>query len=250
LGRLKDECAMAPAACPQDRAGACTSIERVPARRSHSIGEIRLPFGFRARYLSGGVGEIFSARLQGEMEGRRMAQEVEFGTGGEGKIRSFWVGLGLTVTTIGIYGACWYYFVNNELKDVGIAKGDENLAQSNPAMSVVAIVLGGLTFWIAPLLSIYNYGQRIKRAQRLTGIPKERQINPITAFLLYFPGSIILVPVFFHFWYVTKRQNMAMRAAGGLPFMGEVTADHSLSERVALMGSLLRGLPAPAPMWQ
>jgi len=150
-----------------------------------------------------------------------MAQEVEFGKGGEGKIRSFWVGLGLTVVTLGIYGFCWYYFVNNELKDVGLAKDDQNLGHSSPAMSVTALVLGGLTVWIAPLLSVFNYGQRIKRAQRLTGIPKQEQVNPITAFLLYFPGVLLIVPFFFHYWYVTKHQNITMRAAGGLPYTGE-----------------------------
>ncbi|MGH2865278.1 MAG: DUF4234 domain-containing protein [Solirubrobacteraceae bacterium] len=153
-----------------------------------------------------------------------MAQEVEFGRGGEGKIRSFWVGLGLTVVTLGIYGLCWYYFVNNELKDVGIAKDDQNLGQSSPAMSVSALVLGWFTVWVAPLLSVYNYGQRIKRAQRLTGIPKQDQIEPITAFLLYFPGAIIIVPLLFHYWYVTNHQNRAMRAAGGLPYRGGVAA--------------------------
>jgi hypothetical protein len=151
-----------------------------------------------------------------------VAQEVEFGKGGEGKIRSFWVGAGLVVITLGIYAFCWYYFVNNELKDVGLAEDDQNLGQSSPAMSVTALVLGGFTLWVAPLLSIYNYGQRIKRAQRLTGIPKEEQINPITAFLLYFPGVLVIVPYFLHYWYVTKHQNMAMRAAGGLPYAGEV----------------------------
>jgi hypothetical protein len=147
-----------------------------------------------------------------------MAQEVEFGNGGEAKIRSFLVGLGLTVVTFGIYGFCWYYFVNNELKDVGLSKDDQNLGQSSPALSVSAVVLGGFTAWVAPLLSIYNYGQRIKRAQRLVGIPREHQIHPTTAFLLYFPGIILIVPMFFHYWYVTKHQNMAMRAAGGLPY--------------------------------
>jgi hypothetical protein len=83
---------------------------------------------------------------------------------------------------------------------------------------VTALVLGGFTAWVAPLLSIYNYGQRIKRAQRLVGIPREHQIDPTTAFLLYFPGILIIVPMFFHYWYVTKHQNMAMRAAGGLPY--------------------------------
>jgi hypothetical protein len=153
-----------------------------------------------------------------------MAQEVEFGKGGEGKVRSFWVGAGLVVVTLGIYALCWYYFVNNELKDVGLAKDDQNLGQSSPAISVTALVLGGFTLWIAPLLSIYNYGQRIKRAQRLMGIPKQDQINPTTAFLLYFPGMLVVVPYFFHYWYVTKHQNMTMRAAGGLPYTGDVAA--------------------------
>jgi len=150
-----------------------------------------------------------------------MAQEVEFGKGGEGKIRSFWVGLGLVVVTLGIYAPCWYYFVNNELKDVGLAKDDQNLGQSSPAMSVSALVLGGFTLWVAPLLSVYNYGQRIRRAQRLTGIPKQDQIDPIVAFLLYFPGAVVIVPLFFHYWYVTKHQNRTMRAAGELPYTGE-----------------------------
>src|SRR5437773_216971 len=122
-----------------------------------------------------------------------MAQEVEFGKGGEGKIRSFWVGLGLVVVTLGIYAPCWYYFVNNELKDVGIAKDDQNLGQSSPAMSVTALVLEGFTLYIAALLSVYNYGQRIKRSQRLEGIPKQDQIDPTIAFLLYFPGFILIV---------------------------------------------------------
>jgi hypothetical protein len=152
-----------------------------------------------------------------------MAQEVEFGNGAAGKIRSFWVGFGLSIVTLGIYGLCWYYFVNDELKDVGIDKDDQNLAHSSPAMSVTAIFIGGWVV-IPPLLSVYNYGQRIKRAQRLGGIPRSEQINPVTAFLLFFPGSLLLIPYFIHFWYVTKHQNMAMRAAGDLPYNGDITA--------------------------
>lgn len=150
-----------------------------------------------------------------------MAQEVEFGNGAAGKIRSFWVGFGLTIITLGIYSLCWYYFVNDELKDVGIAKDDQNLAHSSPMMSVTALLLGGWLV-IPPLLSVYNYGQRIKRAQRLAGIPSAEQINPVVAFLLFFPGSLLVIPYFAHFWYVTKHQNMAMRGAGGLPFSGDV----------------------------
>jgi hypothetical protein len=150
-----------------------------------------------------------------------MAQEIEFGNGAVGKIRSFWVGFGLTIVTLGFYYFCWYYFVNDELKDVGIDKDDQNLAHSSPAMSVTAVLFGGIIL-VPPLLSVYNYGQRIQRAQRLGGIPRAEQINPITAFLLFFPGSFLVVPYFIHFWYVTKHQNMAMRAAGGLPYSGDI----------------------------
>jgi hypothetical protein len=150
-----------------------------------------------------------------------MAQEVEFGNNSAGKIRSFWVGFGLSLITLSLYGLCWYYFVNEELKEVGQAKGDENLAQSSPAMSVTALLVGGY-FIIPPLLSVYNYGQRIKRAQRLAGVPRGDQINPVTAFLLFFPGALLIIPYFAHFWYVTKHQNIAIRAAGGLPYSGDV----------------------------
>jgi hypothetical protein len=145
-----------------------------------------------------------------------MAQEIELASGGEGKIRSFWVGLGLTVITVGIYYFCWYYFVNDELKDIGTEKQDQNLAQSSPMMSVIAVLVGGLVI-VPPLLSVYNYGQRIKRAERLAGVPRADHINPIFAFLLLFPGGFLIIPLFVHYWYVTKHQNMALRAAGGLP---------------------------------
>jgi hypothetical protein len=94
-------------------------------------------------------------------------------------------------------------------------------------MSVTAVLIGGWLI-VPPLLSIYNYGQRIKRAQRLGGIPRGEQINPILAFLLVFPGGLLIVPYFFHFWYVTKHQNAAVRAAGGLPAWGGISAPGAL----------------------
>jgi hypothetical protein len=150
-----------------------------------------------------------------------VAHEVEFGSGGSGKIRSFGVGLLLTVITLGVYYFCWYYFVNDELKDIGAANGDQNLAQSSPMASVAAVLLGSFLF-VPPLLSVYNYGNRIKRAERLTGIDRGTQINPTMAFLLVFPFGILIVPYFVHFWYVTKHQNMAVRAAGNLPADGSI----------------------------
>ena len=142
-----------------------------------------------------------------------MAQEVQFGDGGAGKIRSFPVGLLLTIITFGIYYYFWYYLVNDELKDIGVSRGDQKLATSSPGMSVAAVTVGGILF-VPPLLSIYNYGQRIKRAQRVLGVSAEDQINPTLAFLLVFPFGFLIVTSLIHYWYVTKHQNRAVQAAG------------------------------------
>lgn len=143
-----------------------------------------------------------------------MAQEVEFGDGGAGKIRSFGVGLLLTIITLGIYYFFWYYLVNDELKDVGVARGDRKLAESSPALSVTAVLIGGWLI-VPPLLSIYNYGNRIKRAQRLVNVPQSEQISVPVAFLTALFG-VLVIPGLFHYWYVTKHQNRAVRAAGGM----------------------------------
>lgn len=148
-----------------------------------------------------------------------MAQEVEFGQGGGGKLRSFWVGMGLSVITLGIYGYFWYYLVNDELKDVGLAKGDQNLGSSNPTMSVIAILIGGMLI-VPPFLSMFNYGKRVQRAQRLGGIPPEEQINPTLAFLLLFPGALLVIPAIVWYWYATKHQNAALSAVAGNPVAG------------------------------
>ena len=141
-----------------------------------------------------------------------MAQEVRFDNGRTGKIRSFWVGFGLTVITLGIYHLFWYYYVNDELKNLGIDKDDVALAQSSPGMSLVAVFPIVNSLIIPPLVSVYKYSQRIRRAEGLGRIPDEQQIKPILAFLLYFPGSLLLLPLIVHFWYVTKHQDMALLA--------------------------------------
>lgn len=61
-----------------------------------------------------------------------VAEEVQFSNGGTGKIRSFWVGLFLVIITLGIYYYFWYYFVNDELKDMGVSHDDQNLRTRAP----------------------------------------------------------------------------------------------------------------------
>lgn len=157
------------------------------------------------------IAAIAFGLLRATRPGSTMGREVHISAASSGKVRSFWMGFTLSLLTLGIYALFWYYFVNEELKDVGSAKRDDSLAQSSPTHSVVAISIGG---WLIfpPFLSLYNYGQRIKRAQRLGGVPQEQQINPTVAFLLYFPGLFLIVPYFVFFWYVTKHQNAALLA--------------------------------------
>jgi hypothetical protein len=141
-----------------------------------------------------------------------VAREIEFADGGTGKIRSFWVGLLLILITFGIYYYFWYYLVNDELKDIGVSLGDQKLAESSPGSSVIAVLIGSLVV-IPGLLSVYNYGQRIKRAQGVAGVPAAERINPVLAFLLVFPFGALVIPALVHYWYVTKHQNIAVRAA-------------------------------------
>jgi hypothetical protein len=145
-----------------------------------------------------------------------VALEVRIGDAGSGKIRCFWVGFLLTVVSFGLYYYFWYYLLNEELKEIGIAKGDQNLGSSQPALSVAAVV-AGWPLLVPPLISTYNFLQRIKRAQRLAGVTADREIHTTLAFLLYFPGSLFLLPLLFFFWYVTRHQNRALATFAGSP---------------------------------
>lgn len=83
--------------------------------------------------------------------------------------------IGLSVVTLGVYTAFWYYRVNREMRDYGRARGDEDLAASKPVRSVLAWVPGG---WIVvPLIvSFARATGRIVRCERLAGIdPADRR---------------------------------------------------------------------------
>ena len=141
-----------------------------------------------------------------------MAQTVQLGTGSTGKLRSFWGGLGLNLITLGIYYYIWYFKVNDELKEIGRAKGDQELAGSSPANSLVAVLFGGLLI-IPPFISIYRTGKRIKRAEELGGVGD--CLHPTFAFLLLFPLGILIIPALYHYAYTIRHQNRALMAASG-----------------------------------
>jgi hypothetical protein len=143
-----------------------------------------------------------------------MALEVRLGTGATGKLRSFWVGLGLNIITLGIYYYYWYFQINDELKEMGRARGDEELASSKPINSLIAVLFGGILI-VPPFVSIYRTGKRIQRAEQLGGVRHDN--HPGLAFLLAFPLGLLIIPALLHYAMITKHQNQALMAASGQP---------------------------------
>ena len=89
-----------------------------------------------------------------------------------------------------IYPQVWYYRINRELRDYGEVYKDEKLANSNPALSVLATTLGILLI-IPPFVSWWKCTGRIRRAQ---GIANESLISGWLIAAMYV-GSIFFGPV-------------------------------------------------------
>jgi hypothetical protein len=98
-----------------------------------------------------------------------------------GKTRNPWGVWLLSLVSLGIYGIVWYYKVNKETHDY------DPRIEVNPAMCVVTILFGWILCLIPPLVSIYNTGTRIAKAQEAAGAPVTCQ--PIIGLLLAFVSS-------------------------------------------------------------
>jgi len=104
----------------------------------------------------------------------------------------------------GIYGSCWYYFVNDELKERRHREGriQKTLAQLSPAMSVVSILVGG--WLIVPRSRFYTTASASKRCAPpfWAGLPKGTRINPTGRTAPHVPRRGLVIPTILHFWYV------------------------------------------------
>ncbi|CAN5571992.1 hypothetical protein BH20ACT15_BH20ACT15_08110 [soil metagenome] len=87
-------------------------------------------------------------------------------TGATAKVRSPWLVLLLTVITLGVYSAFWWYFINRELKDLGASRKTKSLG-TEPALSTLAYTLGGLVY-IPYIWTIVTTSKRVQEAQRQT----------------------------------------------------------------------------------
>lgn len=110
------------------------------------------------------------------------------------KIRSpVWVVV-WTVLSLGIYGAYWWYQVNREMRDLGRARGREDLGDS-PGTSLLAVTLGALII-VPPFVSLYKGCQRAQAAQEIAGVEERDRLNGWIALVLVVVGfALIFVPL-------------------------------------------------------
>jgi Domain of unknown function (DUF4234) len=99
-----------------------------------------------------------------------MAYEVN-ANGAVAKVRNPWGVLGLGLITLGIYTIFWYYYINREAKEYGAVQGDQELADSSPGSSVLAVTLGALII-VPAIISYYRTILRVQRVQELGGAEK------------------------------------------------------------------------------
>ena len=118
-----------------------------------------------------------------------MAYEVN-ANGAIAKVRNPWGVLGLSIITLGIYTIFWYYYINKEFKEYGAAQGDQELAESQPGMSVLAITLGALIL-VPAIISFVRTVQREQRVQELGGVEK---VNGWIVLILYLVIGIAVPP--------------------------------------------------------
>ena len=146
-----------------------------------------------------------------------MAEEVEIrGTGERGKIRNPLGVVGLTFITLGIYSIFWYYFVNKELAQIGLANNSDECGTS-PGTSVLAITLG-IFLIVPPFLSIYNTCKRLRAAERLTGT--EPGMDPGLLFVIW----IFLSPVAEYILQMNMNKVLQQQAGGAGQISGAQVA--------------------------
>ena len=82
------------------------------------------------------------------------------------RVRRPWAIVLLSILTLGVYSAVWYYKVNREMRDYGSAGGDSELAESKPVRSVLAVTIGSVLM-IPVLVSYVRMVERVRRVERI-----------------------------------------------------------------------------------
>jgi hypothetical protein len=87
----------------------------------------------------------------------------------------------LSWLTFGIYGAVWYYKINDEARRY---LHDDTIS---PAVALLALLLGWVII-VPPFVSLYRTGQRIQRMQERAATAAT--ISPVLGLLLLFVFSL------------------------------------------------------------
>jgi|SRR5215207_4653094 len=122
-----------------------------------------------------------------------MADEVTIrGSNSIAKIRNPLGVLGLSLITLGIYGIFWWFFINNEMNELGKTYDDDYL-ENSPGLATLAATLGAVII-VPPFVTLWRTCKRIERSQeRVTG---SNNFSPVLAFVLSFiPLVNLAVPV-------------------------------------------------------
>ena len=122
-----------------------------------------------------------------------MADEVQIPSAGStAKIRNPLGVLGLSIITLGIYGIFWWFFINNEMNELGKTYDDDYL-ENSPGLATLAATLGAVII-VPPFVTLWRTCKRIERSQeRVTG---SNNFSPVLAFVLSFiPLVNLAVPV-------------------------------------------------------
>ncbi len=132
--------------------------------------------------------------------------------------------------TLGIYSWFWWYFINREMRDLGQARGSQELGD-NPTLSALAVSLGALII-VPPFVSFYGTGKRIQAAQRLT-LGREEYNGWIGLLLLviWLFGITLFIPLMFGYMQselnkVWKNPEVTDPLTPGLPHPGVPTAGY------------------------
>lgn len=99
-----------------------------------------------------------------------MAHEVVIaGSPCRAKVRNPWAVAALTVLTLGLYSIVWWYAINRELRDLGLARAVDGLGD-DPGRSALAFSgLSVFTLYVAWVWTVVSTSRRVRRAEAAVG---------------------------------------------------------------------------------
>jgi hypothetical protein len=153
------------------------------------------------------------------------ATVVISGSHNTAKIRNPWGVLGLSIITFGIYHLFWWYYINREMRDYGIAK-QRDLGKS-PTSSLLAYWFGWITIYIATVWTIVTTTQRIKQSQQVAGVGD--QLEGLVAALLWIftfgLGATVYMQYQLNKVWETPGETTWLLAPGGAASVGNADLD-------------------------